>query len=437
MSGPVVVERIRRILDMRTGERLKPIGKFGRALLACIGATLLWISTAVEIPSLAAGQSNSSPVVKAEVWPPWLPTPKQAAAMEEELAANPEAEATRRNLLQFYGFVQMCAEGRKLGLHGPPECSDTGAQQAADHRIPLILWLIDHHPESELFDNPSTWILPSDHPNVYEDLRNHWLTQVNLHPEDARVLVNAANALRSDSLNEQIDLLKRARKLDVARGTEPLARIYSMILLGVTEPGTKRPDPMKDPGLAAQIKNELQTSDDITLVGLVARQVVEGAAGAAINHPGNWDINGLRILATELVTHGQTLEPESREWSDLMEGVKHLPAGAVPPVAQALPATVQTIRIGGTITLANLQQSLPPIYPPEAKAAGVQGTVKLQVLIGSDGHVKETTTISGDPQLINAATDAARQYVYKPTMLNGQAAQVLTEVDIVFRLTQP
>jgi protein TonB len=120
-----------------------------------------------------------------------------------------------------------------------------------------------------------------------------------------------------------------------------------------------------------------------------------------------------------------------------MEGVKHLPAGAVPPVAQALPATVQTIRIGGTITLANLQQSLPPIYPPEAKAAGVQGTVKLQILIGSDGHVKETTTISGDPQLINAATDAARQYVYKPTMLNGQAAQVLTEVDIVFRLTQP
>jgi putative ABC transport system permease protein len=95
MSGPVVVERIRRILDMRTGERLKPIGKLGRALLACLGATLLWISTAVEIPSLAARQSNSSAVVKAEVWPPWLPTPKQAAAMEEELAAKPEAEATR------------------------------------------------------------------------------------------------------------------------------------------------------------------------------------------------------------------------------------------------------------------------------------------------------------------------------------------------------
>jgi TonB family protein len=433
MTGPVVGDRIRRVLEVSTVERLKPFGKIARALLVCLGATLLWISTAIDAPRLAGGQANSSSGSKAEGWPPWVLTPQQVPALEQELAANPENETTRGKLLRYYKLTEMCANLRKLGLHVPPWCSDSGAQQAVDRRIPLILWLIDHHPESELFGDPSTWLSPqSDGPNVHEELRNHWMTQVNLHPNDAQVLLNGANAY--DSLQEKFDLLKRARTLDPKRGTEPLARNYSTILVYVNETGTDRIDPMKDPGLAAQIKTELQSSNDIALVGLVARQVVEGAAAAVMNHPGNWNFAALRLLATELVTHAQTLEPENREWSDLMEGVKQLPAGAVSPAAQAVPATVQTIRVGGTVAAINLQQSSPPIYPPEAKAAGVQGTVKLQILIGTDGHVKETTTISGDPQLIEGATDAAKQYVYKPTKLNGQATQVMTEVEIVFRL---
>jgi TonB family protein len=280
------------------------------------------------------------------------------------------------------------------------------------------------------------WISPqSDDPNVYEDARNRWLTQVDLHPKDARVLVNAAGAL--GGLQEKIELLKRAQKIDPARGTAPLVRLYSSILVSVNEMGTLADLEVsyKDPGLAAQIRNELRSSNDVALVGPVAKGVVGGAAQGVINHPSNWNFTALRTLATELVTHAQILEPGNREWADLMEGVKQLPAGAVPPVVQAVPATVQTIRLPGAIAAANLQQSSAPIYPPEAKAAGVQGTVKLQILVGTDGYVKETTTISGDPQLINAATDAAKQYVYKPTMLNGQAAQVLTEVEIVFRLT--
>ena len=61
----------------------------------------------------------------------------------------------------------------------------------------------------------------------------------------------------------------------------------------------------------------------------------------------------------------------------------------------------------------------------------------MQIRIGTDGHVKETTLISGDQILVNAAIDAAMRYVYKPTLLNGQAAEVLTDVEIVFQLTQP
>jgi protein TonB len=46
--------------------------------------------------------------------------------------------------------------------------------------------------------------------------------------------------------------------------------------------------------------------------------------------------------------------------------------------------------------------------------------------------VKDVTVISGHPLLTTAATDAAKLYVYKPTLLNGQAIEVLTDVEIAF-----
>jgi hypothetical protein len=46
----------------------------------------------------------------------------------------------------------------------------------------------------------------------------------------------------------------------------------------------------------------------------------------------------------------------------------------------------------------------------------VQGTVNVEIRVGTNGLVKEATEISGDPLLINAAMDAAQRYVYKPTL---------------------
>ena len=123
MSGPVVAERIRRVLDIRTMERLKPLGKIGRAMLLFAGAMLIWISTAVDVPRLVA-QTNGPATGKQFAW---QITAEQAAALEQELAANPEDEKTRETLIQYYMFNRMM-----------------------DRRIPLILWLIDHHPESDL-----------------------------------------------------------------------------------------------------------------------------------------------------------------------------------------------------------------------------------------------------------------------------------------------
>jgi TonB family protein len=57
------------------------------------------------------------------------------------------------------------------------------------------------------------------------------------------------------------------------------------------------------------------------------------------------------------------------------------------------------------------------------------GKVEVRITIAEDGTVIEAEAISGHPTLRSAAKDAALQWVYKPTTLNGiptKAQTVLT-----------
>jgi protein TonB len=84
---------------------------------------------------------------------------------------------------------------------------------------------------------------------------------------------------------------------------------------------------------------------------------------------------------------------------------------------------------------ATLLHQVVPIYPVPAKAAGIQGDVKLRVVIGTDGHVLSVLPLGGNPLLEAAAEDAVRQYIYQPrTLPNGERAEVETTVTIPFRL---
>jgi TonB family protein len=96
---------------------------------------------------------------------------------------------------------------------------------------------------------------------------------------------------------------------------------------------------------------------------------------------------------------------------------------------------VQRIRVGGNVQAANLIRKVIPVYPTEAKKAGVQGTVRFQMILGTDGTVQHLQVVSGDPLLVDAARDAVQQWVYKPTLLNGQPVEVVTTVDINFTLS--
>lgn len=98
------------------------------------------------------------------------------------------------------------------------------------------------------------------------------------------------------------------------------------------------------------------------------------------------------------------------------------------------PQVPTAIRVGGNVQASNLIKSVPPVYPPLAQQARIQGTVRFNVTIGPDGHIQNMQLVSGHPLLVAAAQEALQQYQWKPTMLNGNPVQVTTTVDINFRL---
>lgn len=107
-----------------------------------------------------------------------------------------------------------------------------------------------------------------------------------------------------------------------------------------------------------------------------------------------------------------------------------------PPVKEKeKPKPVQRIRVGGNVQAARLIHQPKPVYPPLARQARIQGTVRFNAIIGKDGRIENLTVVSGHPLLIPAATEAVKQWVYKPTLLNGEPVEVVTQIDVNFTLS--
>jgi protein TonB len=75
-----------------------------------------------------------------------------------------------------------------------------------------------------------------------------------------------------------------------------------------------------------------------------------------------------------------------------------------------------------------------PPYPTLAKAARIQGEVKLQAIISKQGTIENLRVISGHPMLVKAAVDAVEQWRYRPYILNGEPIEVETQITVNFVL---
>jgi periplasmic protein TonB len=122
-----------------------------------------------------------------------------------------------------------------------------------------------------------------------------------------------------------------------------------------------------------------------------------------------------------------------------LSGSMALPPVTPPkPIAQPAPrpAPAGPIRVTSGVTAAKLVFGPAPVYPRIAVTARSQGIVKLEAIIAEDGSIRDLRVVSGPPLLVNAALEAVRQWRYHPTLLNGAAVQVLTEIDVNFTLSR-
>jgi len=105
-------------------------------------------------------------------------------------------------------------------------------------------------------------------------------------------------------------------------------------------------------------------------------------------------------------------------------------------IVETPPPPTAPLRVSTSVQAALLIFGPKPAYPPLAKAARVQGTVRLQAIIGTDGNIRNLRLMSGPPLLVKSALDAVQRWRYRATVLNGTPVEVSTEVEVNFTLTQ-
>jgi TonB family protein len=114
--------------------------------------------------------------------------------------------------------------------------------------------------------------------------------------------------------------------------------------------------------------------------------------------------------------------------------------GAVPKVeevALGVPGCISApsrVRVSQTFMQTLLLSRVEPLYPPEARTEHMEGIVVVRVTVDNGGNVYKVENVSGPPVLVPAAIEAVKQWKYQPYLLNGEAIEVESTVEISFAL---
>jgi TonB family protein len=167
--------------------------------------------------------------------------------------------------------------------------------------------------------------------------------------------------------------------------------------------------------------------------------LVVKAVGARFDNEKAWDMRYYELAAKEYRTRSENGEISSEN------GVlvppppppPPPPAGARRSMSASDPLTSDPPKIirrsDGVIQSEALRQ-VTPHYPKEARKQGISGTVVVEITIGETGNVIHARALSGHELLEGPAVEAARQWQFKPTTVNGQYVKVVGTVSFIFQL---
>jgi protein TonB len=110
-------------------------------------------------------------------------------------------------------------------------------------------------------------------------------------------------------------------------------------------------------------------------------------------------------------------------------------AWAVANAAGAQPAAIY--EPGNGVSLPRVDKEVKPDYTSEAKAAGIEGTVGLNVVVMPDGAVGEVRveqSLDAVLGLDTQAVTAMKQWTFQPGMKDGKPVAVRVHVEMTFAL---
>ena len=96
------------------------------------------------------------------------------------------------------------------------------------------------------------------------------------------------------------------------------------------------------------------------------------------------------------------------------------------------PAPSPAPRVSKGVTTGEVVTKVQPVYPSIAKQINAAGEVQVAIMINENGRVIEAKAVKGHPVLRAAAEDAARKWVFKPTLLDGKPVKQPGTLTFVF-----
>jgi TonB family protein len=349
------------------------------------------------------------------------PVTEPVPQLEQMLAQNPDQISTRSKLMTQYIAEKEIEKAREQAW-----------------------WIVENAPGSRDCSLASTLLLPG-RPLFKDDsdserLREIWRGHVRRYGTSATVLAQASQAsLGFMDFFDAEDLLLRARMI------EPENRGYlsqlALLYITVLEP-TRAVNPNAPQVIAFRSKavSELETTTDANLAGLAGEMLTAGHVIMAAGKTSEEEA-ALRArqkarndLASKYLKRALSMDPENSRWRVALERASGEPQ--VVRMPEAAPG-VKRITVGGNVQRARLKNEVRPEYPPLAKQARIQGSVRFSLIIATDGTVKNITLLSGHPLLVQPATEAVKQWVFEQTLLNGEPVEVVSEAEVRFEPLEP
>ena len=94
--------------------------------------------------------------------------------------------------------------------------------------------------------------------------------------------------------------------------------------------------------------------------------------------------------------------------------------GATASVVRSSAEPNAPVRVGGAVAAPRKTHDVAIVYPEAMRQSGIVGLVILELIVAADGSVSGAKVLRGlAPQLDAAAVEAAKQWRYEPTLLNG------------------